>query len=126
MRTVQSIDLVRFTNSGTEANLLAIATARAFTGRKQVIVFEEGYHGGLLHFAGGGLPINAPFPFVVAKYNDIENTRRLIRSHADELACIIVEPMLGGGGCIPANREFLNMLRQESSQGGALCSFSMR
>ncbi len=118
-----SIDLVRFTNSGTEANLLAIATARAFTGRKQVIVFEEGYHGGLLHFAGGGLPINAPFPFVVAKYNDIENTRRLIRSHADELACIIVEPMLGGGGCISADREFLNMLRQESSQAGALLIF---
>jgi glutamate-1-semialdehyde 2,1-aminomutase len=53
-----SIERVRFTNSGTEANLLAIATARALTQRPKVIAFEDGYHGGLLYFAGGGLPIN--------------------------------------------------------------------
>jgi glutamate-1-semialdehyde 2,1-aminomutase len=119
----KSVELVRFTNSGTEANLLAIATARAFTGRSKVVAFQEAYHGGLLHFAGGGLPINAPFPFLLAKYNDIEAARVLIRAHADDLACIIVEPMLGSGGCVPADRSFLAMLRQEASRAGALLIF---
>jgi glutamate-1-semialdehyde 2,1-aminomutase len=119
----KSVELVRFTNSGTEANLLAIATARAFTGRPTVMAFEEAYHGGLLHFAGGGLPINAPFPFVLAKYNNLLTTRELIRAHADDLACVIVEPMLGSGGCIPAERSFLEMLRQETSRAGVLLVF---
>ena len=118
-----SIERVRFTNSGTEANLLAIATARVFTQRSKVITFEDGYHGGLLYFAGGGLPINAPFPFVVAKYNDVEGTRALIRAQASELACVIVEPMLGGGGCIAASRDFLAMLREETRKAGAFLIF---
>jgi glutamate-1-semialdehyde 2,1-aminomutase len=118
-----SIERVRFTNSGTEANLLAIATARAFTQRSKVIAFEDGYHGGLLYFAGGGLPINAPFPFLVAKYNDLDGTRALIRAQASELACVIVEPMLGGGGCIAASRDFLLMLREETRKSGALLIF---
>jgi glutamate-1-semialdehyde 2,1-aminomutase len=119
----QSIERVRFTNSGTEANLLAIATARAFTKRAKVIAFEDGYHGGLLYFAGGGLPINAPFPFEMAKYNDIDGTRALIRAQGSELACVIIEPMLGGGGCIAANRDFLAMLREETRLSGALLIF---
>ncbi len=118
-----SIERVRFTNSGTEANLLAIATARALTQRPKVIVFEDGYHGGLLYFAGGGLPINAPFPFVMAKYNDLEGTRTLIREQPGEIACVIIEPMLGGGGCIAANREFLAMLREETRKAGCLLIF---
>ncbi|MFT7674419.1 MAG: glutamate-1-semialdehyde 2,1-aminomutase, partial [Gammaproteobacteria bacterium] len=72
-----SIDKVRFTNSGTEANLLAISIARFITGRKKVLVFEGGYHGGLLYFRGGGIAINAPFDYLVADYNDIEATRAL-------------------------------------------------
>lgn len=118
-----SIERVRFTNSGTEANLLAIATARALTQRPKVIAFEDGYHGGLLYFAGGGLPINAPFPFVMAKYNDLEGTRTLIREQPGEIACVIIEPMLGGGGCIAANREFLAMLREETRKAGVLLIF---
>jgi glutamate-1-semialdehyde 2,1-aminomutase len=118
-----SIERVRFTNSGTEANLLAISTARVFTQRSKVIAFEDGYHGGLLYFAGGGLPINAPFPFVVAKYDDLEGTRALIRAQASELACVIVEPMLGGGGCIAASHDFLAMLREETRKVGALLIF---
>ncbi len=77
-----AIERVRFTNSGTEANLMAIVTARIFTGRTKVMVFRHAYHGGLLHFGGGGLPTNVPFPFVVAPYNDIAGTRSLIREHA--------------------------------------------
>lgn len=118
-----SIELVRFTNSGTEANLMAVATARHVTGRQKVMVFGGGYHGGLLYFGGGGIPINAPYPFVVAPYNDLERTRALIRDHAADLAAILVEPMMGSAGCIPATIEFLSLLRQEATAAGAVLIF---
>jgi glutamate-1-semialdehyde 2,1-aminomutase len=60
------LDRVRFTNSGTEANLMAITTALLATGRRRVMVFHGGYHGGLLYFAAGEAPWNAPYEFVVA------------------------------------------------------------
>ena len=118
-----SIDLVRFTNSGTEANLLAIATAVAVTGRKRVMAFEGGYHGGILSFAGGGIPINAPHSWVLGQYNDIEATLALIDAHAADLACIIIEPMFGGGGCIPAEAAFLQALRDAATRVGAVLVF---
>ena len=62
---------MRFTNSGTEANLLAISLARVFTRRQKVLVFDGAYHGAVFGFAGGGSPINVPFDFVLAPYNDI-------------------------------------------------------
>src|SRR5262245_22932260 len=102
-----SIDLVRFTNSGTEANLMAIATATVATKRKTVMVFAGGYHGGVLYFASGQIPINVPHDFVIAPYNDIAGTKALIDEHAANLAAILVEPMQGSAGCIPAEREFL-------------------
>ncbi len=114
---------LRFTNSGTEANLMAISTARAFTKRSKVMVFEGGYHGGLLYFATPDMPINAPFPFVKARYNDVDGTRALIAEHASDLACVILEPMLGGGGCIPSEPDFLAMLREETAKAGALLIF---
>ena len=55
------LERVRFTNSGTEANLLAITLARVFTKRPKVMVFDGGYHGAVFTFAGGGSPVNAPF-----------------------------------------------------------------
>ena len=64
------LERVRFTNSGTEANLLAISVGRIFTGRSKVMVFDGGYHGAVFGFAGGGSPINAPFDYVLAPYND--------------------------------------------------------
>jgi len=118
-----SIELVRFTNSGTEANLLAIATAVASTGRSRVLVFEGGYHGGLLYFGGGGIPINAPHKFLLGRYNDSEGALALARAHADDLACILVEPMLGSGGCIPAERDFLLNLRTAADETGAVLIF---
>ena len=118
-----SIDLVRFTNSGTEANLLALATAVAVTGRRRVLVFDGGYHGGVLAFAGGGMPINVPYQWLLGQYNDIEGTRALIEAHASELACILIEPMVGGGGCIPADPAFLAMLREAASASGAVLIF---
>jgi glutamate-1-semialdehyde 2,1-aminomutase len=118
-----SIDKVRFTNSGTEANLLAISTARHVTGRKKVMVFEGGYHGGLLYFRSGGMPLNAPFDYLLAKYNDIESTRAMIDRFGSEIACVLIEPMQGGGGCIPASREFLEMLRESCNRIGAILIF---
>ena len=117
------IDLVRFTNSGTEANLLAIATATAVTKRKRVMVFEGGYHGGVLYFAGGGIPINAPYDWLMAPYNDIAATIALIDAHAADIACIVVEPMQGSGGCIPAHPAFLQALRDAATRVGAILIF---
>ena len=118
-----SIERIRFTNSGTEANMMAIVTARAFTGRNKVMVMEGGYHGGVLYFAHGGTPINAPFDYVTGRYNDPEHCRALIRQHANDLACVILEPMQGSGGCIPASDEFLACLREETRSAGALLVF---
>ncbi len=117
------IDLVRFANSGTEANLLAIATATAVTGRSRVMVFEGGYHGGVLYFAGAGIPINAPYDWLLAPYNDTEATLALIDAHAVDLAAIIVEPMQGSGGCIPARPDFLQSLRDAATKAGAILIF---
>jgi glutamate-1-semialdehyde 2,1-aminomutase len=118
-----AIERVRFTNSGTEGNLMAIASARHHSGRDKVMVMHGGYHGGLLYFGGGGIPINAPYPFVLARFNHIAETRALIRGHRDTLACILVEPMMGSAGCIPADPDFLAMLRQESRQHGIVLIF---
>ena len=118
-----SIELVRFTNSGTEANLLALCTARAVTGREKILVFQGGYHGGVLYFREAGAPTNAPFEFVRAPYNDIAGSAALIERHRGELAAILIEPMLGSGGCIPADVEFLQALRDAASRTGALLIF---
>ena len=117
------LDLVRFTNSGTEANMMALSAARCFTGRKKIMPMQGGYHGGTLYFSHGASPVNAPFDCVMGEYNDIETTRKLIAGHADDLAAVILEPMLGGGGCIPASREFLAMLREETSRRGIMLIF---
>src|SRR3954463_9606337 len=118
-----SIDLVRFTNSGTEANLMAVAAARAITGRNKVLVFKGGYHGGVFYFRGKGSAVNAPYDFLVAPYNDSAATSALVAPHAGDLAAILIEPMLGGSGCIPATRDFLADLRALADETGAMLIF---
>jgi glutamate-1-semialdehyde 2,1-aminomutase len=118
-----SLEMVRFTNSGTEANLMAISAARAFTGRSKVMVMEGGYHGGILYFAPGGSPLNAPFDYVMGRFNDAEHCTDLIRQHGDELACVLVEPMQGAGGVLPGEQSFLESLRSETSAAGCLLIF---
>ncbi|MGX9964433.1 aspartate aminotransferase family protein [Roseomonas sp. F4] len=119
-----SVDLVRFTNSGTEANLMALTAARAFTGREAVLAFRGGYHGGVLLFPLSGTnPATVPFPFVMADYNDTEGAVALIRAHAARLAAVIVEPMLGSGGCIPARPDFLAALRAATTEAGSVLIF---
>lgn len=118
-----ALELVRFTNSGTEANLLALATATTHTGRGTVLVFRGAYHGSVLSFADPDFPINVPHRFVVGEYNDTAGTDRLIDRYADDLAAILVEPMLGSGGCIAGEPTFLAMLRRRADETGALLVF---
>ncbi len=118
-----SMHSLRFTNSGTEANLMALAAAKAFTGRGKVVVFPGAYHGGVLTFVGGPNPVNVPHDYVFAPYNDIDGFQRVLREHASEVAAVLVEPMQGAGGCIPAEPEFLQVLRTATQQVGALLVF---
>lgn len=118
-----SIRRIRFTNSGTEANLMAIAAAKAFTGRQAVLVFRGGYHGGVLTFAGGESPCNVPHRFLYARYNDIASVDEALQDHSDDLAAILVEPMQGAAGCIPGDPMFLARLREIATQRGALLIF---
>ncbi len=118
-----SIDQVRFCNSGTEANLMALSAARALTGRDRILVFREAYHGGVIKFPAGGQMLNVPHDFLLADYNDTEGTADLIRRTGDELAAVIVEPILGAGGNIPGSGEFMEMLRYETEKTGALLIF---
>ena len=116
-----SMDLVRFTNSGTEANLMALALAVHTTGRKRILVFRGGYHGGVLSFGDRPSPVPVPYDFLLGDYDDVEGTRALLRQH--EVAAVLVEPMLGSSGCIPASSAFLRMLREETTAQGALLVF---
>ncbi|HLW24541.1 MAG TPA: aminotransferase class III-fold pyridoxal phosphate-dependent enzyme [Steroidobacteraceae bacterium] len=119
-----SLELVRFTNSGTEANLMALATVRARAGvvRRGVLVFEGGYHGGVFNFRRQHGALNIDFDWCLGHYNEIERTRELLRARGDELAVVLIEPMQGGG-CIPARPQFLEMLRAECSALGVVLIF---
>jgi glutamate-1-semialdehyde 2,1-aminomutase len=136
-----TVDLVRFTNSGTEAVLYAIRLARAFTGRQLIAKAEGGYHGTWddvsvsvappLDEAG---PAERPTPYleskglnakgvqstIVVPFNDLESARAILEPHADDLACMIVEPVMGAGGMIPCEPEYLTGLRELTEEVGAL------
>jgi glutamate-1-semialdehyde 2,1-aminomutase len=118
-----AIDQIRFCNSGTEANIWALTTARLLTGRSKLIAFNGAYHGGVIKFPDGPCKLNLPFDFVLADYNDTEGAEEAIRNTGDELAAVIVEPILGAGGNIPGNKTFLEMLRRATRDVGALLIF---
>src|SRR3546814_8640838 len=120
-RSFPALERVHFTNSGTEANLMALAAARAFTGRDRVMVFRGAYHGGVLYF--GNSPLNVPFDYVMGDYNDPEGAARMIREQGDRLACVLVEPICGSGGCLPGSEAFLEALRGATEATGALLIF---
>jgi glutamate-1-semialdehyde 2,1-aminomutase len=116
-----SMELLRFTNSGTEANLLALAVAKVHTGRRKVLVFGGAYHGGVLSFgAGVSSPVNVPHEFIVAPYNDLDAVRAIVAREGAALAAILVEPMLGSAGCIPGDPAFLRGLQEMAKDCGAL------
>ncbi|MGH9271087.1 MAG: aspartate aminotransferase family protein, partial [Ilumatobacteraceae bacterium] len=116
-----SIEHVRFTNSGSEANIMALLTARHFTGRQRFVVFQHGYHGGPLYFGPGGRPLQLPFEWVVLPYNDVASATTALESN--DVAAVLVEPMLGSGGCIPAEPAFLAALRAATTDHGTVLIF---
>lgn len=117
------LDLVRFTNSGTEANMMALGAARAFSKRSKVMGIKGGYHGGTLYFTPAGAPVNAPFDIVLAPLNDMAAARQLIAKHASDMAAVLIEPMMGGGGCLAADPDYLKMLREETERHGIILIF---
>ena len=123
-----SIEQVRFTNSGTEANLMAIGTALHHTGRTGVGVFDQAYHGGVLGFGAVGgphHPLNVPHDFRVAPFDDVDALDALFGDHdrAQSLGCVLVEPVQGSGGCRPASVEFLRELRDHCDDAGVVLIF---
>jgi glutamate-1-semialdehyde 2,1-aminomutase len=99
---------------------MAVLTARHVTGRDRVVVFEGAYHGGPMTFLPGSAPLRVPFDFAVLPYNDTAAVEAEFLSHGDEIACVLVEPMLGAGGCIPASPAFLSTLRSLTRAHGSL------
>lgn len=121
------IDLVRFTNSGTEANTTALGAALAITSRRKILVFSGGYHGSTLVFPmflvkGSNAPsMNLPHEFVFAPYNNISETQVVLdKTGANSLAAVLLEPIQGSGGCRPATKEFLQYVRRVCDTTGAL------
>ena len=124
-----TMELVRFTNSGTEANMMAVATAMAWTGRKKIMVVGGGYHGATLSFRDAPKgsttkSVNLPHEWVIGTYNDIAQTEKILSALPPEsLAAILVEPMLGNAGAIPGSLPFLQFLRSYAASHGALLIF---
>lgn len=108
------LERLRFTNSGTEANIHCLAAARAFTGRRKIIAFRGGYHGGVLGFAKGPGANNIDqSDFIVLQYNDVEALDDAFKSHTD-IAAVIMEAIQGSAGFIPASSHFLKAVRHST------------
>jgi glutamate-1-semialdehyde 2,1-aminomutase len=145
-KRVASVDLIRFCNSGTEAGMNVLRAARAFTGRDVVIKMEGGYHGtyddvevsvhpnpndpgsGPAHAPRGvlgtrGVPHNTLDNVLVTPFNDVAAVERLMSERGPEIAAVIVEPVMGSGGMLPATHEFLEALRALTLEQGALLIF---
>lgn len=131
-KMVRTAQMVRFTNSGTEAAMYATRLARAVTGRNLIGKFEGGWHGGYdaLHVGvkqpfdlqeSGGLTKGALQDTVVLPYNEIEPVRQRLKK--DKLAAIFVEPVMVSGGCIPAQIGFLKALRELCTDNETLLVF---
>ncbi len=131
-----SIEKIRFVSSGTEAVMSAIRLARGFTGKDDIVKFEGCYHGhsdALLVQAGSGaatfgnpsspgVPADFTKHTLLAKYNDLESVKRCFEQ-SDNIACIIIEPIAGNMGLVPADKEFLAALRKLCDENGALLIF---
>lgn len=118
------LERVRFCNSGTEANLHALAAARHHTGKRKVVVFRGGYHGAVLSFGHGVAANNVDIDdWIVSRYNDVDAAKVAIQEPG--VAAVLLEAMQGSGGCIPATKEFLHAIqisaREVSINGGQVC-----
>ena len=141
-RMVPAAEAVRFTNSGTEATMLALRLARGFTGRNKLLKFEGHYHGWydpyLLNAHGHpaeqlgppeqparipdsrGIPASTFDEVVVAPWNDEAQLERVMRQHGGELAAVITEPIMANMGCIPPREGYMQRLQELAQKHGAL------
>lgn len=137
-RRVASVERLRFCNSGTEAVMGSVRAARAFTRRSKIVKMEGGYHGssdvaqvsvtpgldvppypqGIGQ--GPGVPDGVVGDVLIVPFNDVDTVTRVVRTHASDIAAIIVEPQLTSAGVIPAEPEFLRCLRGLADEIGAL------
>ncbi len=134
---VPSIELVRMVNSGTEATMSAIRLARGFTGRDKLIKFAGCYHGhvdSLLVQAGSGaltlgtpsspgIPAGCTRDTIVLEYNDLEQCRDAFARQGDQIAAVILEPVVGNMGCVIPRPGFLEGLRELCTQHGTVLIF---
>jgi glutamate-1-semialdehyde 2,1-aminomutase len=132
-----SIEMVRMVNSGTEATMSAIRLARAFTNREKIIKFEGCYHGHadsfLIKAGSGVMTLGIPdSPGVTrstgndtltAQFNNLESVQQIVDAHRNEIACAIVEPVVGNMGCVPPNKGFLEGLRTLCTKYGIILIF---
>lgn len=136
-RLVPSCEMVRMVNSGTEATLSAIRLARGATGRSRIVKFEGCYHGHgdsfLVQAGSGALTLGVPtspgVPAALADltltlpYNDFDAAAALFAERGEEIAAVIVEPVVGNANCIPPRPGYLAHLRELCSRHGALLIF---
>jgi len=134
---VPSVEMVRMVNSGTEATMSAVRLARGFTGRDKFIKFEGCYHGHADYFlikAGSGaltfgvptspgVTKNIASDTLLADFNNIESIKQLVRENKNNIAAIIIEPIAGNMGVVPAKKEFLEELREICSNEGIVLIF---
>ena len=134
---VPSIDMVRMVNSGTEAVMSAIRTARGYTGRDKIVKFTGCYHGhsdGLLVKAGSGVmtagvpdssgvPASVTKDTLTAEYNNVDSVRTLFEQCGEEIAAIIVEPVGANMGVVPPKEGFLQSLREICNAYGSVLIF---
>jgi len=131
-KMVPCAQMVRFTSSGTEAAMYATRLARTFTGKRKIVKFEGGWHGGYdaLHIAvsppfnlaeSAGIAEDAQKDTIVTPFNDLDILKEKVKD--EDIAAILVEPVLGGGGCIPAQKEFLKGLREICNNLNAMLIF---
>ncbi|MFC2063252.1 aspartate aminotransferase family protein [Chloroflexota bacterium] len=125
---VPSIERIRFCCSGSEANMFAIRAARAYTGKDKVLKMEGGYHGtyDVLETPVGwqklpiGLPKSIESDVLVARFNDKDQAEAIITKNKDKLAAVIVEGMIGSGGMIPPEDNYLQFLRDVTERNDVL------
>lgn len=138
-----SVDQLRFCNSGTEAVMMALKAARAFTGRPKIAKCEGAYHGSYDYAEvsldptpeqwgrnapvsvayAKGTPDNVLADVVAIPFNDAEAAVSLIREHGKELACVLVDPMPNRAGLSPADKAYVQALREVTREVGALLIF---
>lgn len=131
-KILPGVEMVRFTNSGTEANMYAIRLARAYTRRKYIVKVEGGWHGGYngLHKAvtypyikpeSIGLLEEATLYTLVVPFNDLDALEAVLRKY--EIAAFIVEPVMGAAGCLEPDSKYLHEAKRLAEEYGALLVF---